>query len=151
MTDVFLSTLRILFTLQWSVLPVAAEPLRFCLDPASGAPWGFLRAHSLGDPSRTGWHPGPRPGVGMLLSPGLLLGLDLPDDALHPGEEVSGHAEEAEFVCGVHQLGAAPGTGVEQRLPRGRHFLLLVLDDVCLLPSIRCLQAGGHILELLYL
>ena len=91
------------------------------------------------------------PGVGMLLSPGLLLGLDLPDDALHPGEEVSGHAEEAEFVCRVHQLGAAPGTGVEQCLPRGRHFLLLVLDDVCLLPSIRRLQAGGHVLELLYL
>ena len=91
------------------------------------------------------------PGVGLLLSPGLLLGLDLPDDALHPGEEISGHAEEAEFVCRVHQLGAAPSTGIEQRLPRGRHFLLVVLDDVCLLPSVRCLQAGGHILELLYL
>lgn len=84
-------------------------------------------------------------------SPGPLLGLDLPDDGLHPGEEVSDHAEEAEFVCRVHQLCAAPGTSIKQRLPRGRHLLLLVLDAVCLLSSVRCLQAGGHILELLYL
>lgn len=87
----------------------------------------------------------------VIASPGPLLGLDLPDDVLQPGEEVSGHAEETEFVRRVYQLGAAPSTGIEQRLPRGRHLLLLVLDGVCLLPSVCRLQAGGHVLELLYL
>lgn len=84
-------------------------------------------------------------------SPGLLLGLNLPDDGLHPGEEVSDHAEEAEFVCRVHQLGATPSTGIEQCLPCGRHLLLLVLDGICPLPSVCRLQAGGHVLELLNL
>lgn len=81
--------------------------------------------------------------------PRLLLGLNLPDDAFHPGEEVSGHAEEAEFVCRVYQLGAAASTGFKQRLPGGGHFLFLVLDGLCFLPSICLLQAAGHILELL--
>lgn len=108
-----------------------------------------------------GQHTGPpasgtkwlRRGAALRMSPlpGPLLGLDLPDDALHPGEEVSDHAQEAEFVCRVHQLGTASRTGVEQCLPRSRHLLLLVLDGICFFPSVCCLQTGGHILELLYL
>lgn len=98
--------------------------------------------------------PGPPAGfsaqeAGVL--PGLLLGLDLPDDILHPQHEVPHHAEEAELVPCVHQPHPAALTGVQQGLPGLQDLVLPLLDVISLVTRVGCLEAGRILLQLPHL
>lgn len=83
--------------------------------------------------------------------PGLLLGLDLPDDILHPQHEVPHHAEEAELVPRVHQPHSATLTGVQQGLPGLQDLVLPLLDVISLVTRVGCLEAGCILLQLPHL
>lgn len=84
-------------------------------------------------------------------TPGFLLRLYLLDDALHPGHQVSHHAEEAELLGRVHQLRPPAVRGVQQAFPGFYDLRLHGLDGVLFVPCVLSSKSQGCFLELLHL